>query len=146
MPQFFRQIVVDDQRALDEAVGLGVAGALETAGREIDHEMLAHLVDHGLDVLLLAGLQGFLGKPDIFPAALQIDQECQKARCVIAQQIIDQRPPERIEPPHHMQEYFEQPVKEPEKHRQSSFLHGLLARGSRPSSRSPANDPGFRAG
>jgi len=42
--------------------GLGVAGALKAAGREIDHEMLAHLVDHGLHVLLLAGLLRLFGK------------------------------------------------------------------------------------
>ena len=106
-------------------MGLGVAGALETAGREIDHEVLAHLVDHGLDVLLLAGLQRFLGKPDVFPAALQVDQECEKAREIITQQIVERRTQDRIDPPpHEMQEYLEQPVKEPEKHRQSSFVHG----------------------
>ena len=73
--------------------------ALKTAGREIDHEMLAHLVDHGLDVLLLAGLQRLFGKADFFPAALQVDQRRIKPRYPIAQQIIERRPPERIEPP-----------------------------------------------
>jgi hypothetical protein len=104
-------------------MGLGVAGALETAGREINHEMLAHFVDHGLDVLLLAGLYRLFGKPDLFPAALQIDQRGEKPCDPIAQEIIERMPPKRIKPPRHVQEYLEEPVQEPEKHRQSSFVH-----------------------
>src|SRR5215468_10985447 len=87
--------------------------------------MPAHLVDHGLDVLLLARLPGFFGQPDIFPAALQVDEPGQQARDMVAQEIIEWSPKPRIDPPpHKMHEDFEQTVEEPEKHRQSSFMYG----------------------
>ena len=116
---------MNDEGALHEAVGLGVAGPLEAAGRKIDDEMLTHLVDHGLNVLLLARLPSFLGKPDVFTAALQIDQPGQKACDMIAQERIEWWPQPWIDPPpHHMYEDFEQTIEEPEKHRQSSFMSG----------------------
>ena len=38
-------------------MGLGVAGAFETARRKIPDQMPTHLVDHGLDIFILARLR-----------------------------------------------------------------------------------------
>jgi hypothetical protein len=56
---------------------------------------------------------------------LKIDQRCQQPRRGFAQQVVERRPKKRLlEPPLEMQQNFEYPVKQPEKHRQIFPLAG----------------------
>ena len=71
LAQPFGQAVVDAELAAHEPMRLGVARPLETAAGKVAHEMPAHLVDHRLYVLVLAGERRLLGEADGFPAALR---------------------------------------------------------------------------
>jgi hypothetical protein len=74
MSKMLGQPGMDEEIAADDPVRLRISGALHPALRKIDEEMAAHLVDHHLQMLFLAGLRCFLRKPDRLAAALQIDQ------------------------------------------------------------------------
>src|SRR5258708_34639381 len=120
MPEGFRQVVGNDQFTAHEAVGLGIAGAFEAARREIQHQMTTHFVDHGLDILILAGLRRLLSQGDILAAAREIDQRRQEPRDRLAQHIVERRPQKRLlEPSLEMQQDIDNTVQESEKHRQS---------------------------
>src|SRR5216684_2540808 len=108
-------------------MGLGIAGAFEATLWEIDDQMTTHLVDHGLDILVFARLRSFLRQGDILAAALKIDQRRQQLRHGFAQQRVERRSQKRLlEPPLEMQQDFEYPVKQPEKHRQSALYQAPL--------------------
>jgi hypothetical protein len=88
--------------------------------------MPAHLVDHGLDILVLAGLRSLLCEGYVLSATPEIYQRGQKPSQRLAKQVVEGRSQKRLlESPFDVQQKFNDVVQEPEKHR-----HTLLDAGS----------------
>src|SRR5216683_565905 len=103
-------------------MGLGIAGAFEATLWGNECQITAHSVRSGSEHPGFPQLPGFLPPGDILAAALKIDQRRQQLRHGFAQQRVERRSQKwLLEPPLEMQQDFEYPVKQPEKHRQSSL-------------------------
>ena len=121
MPKILGQPLVDRQFAAHEPVGFGVAGAFEPALRKIAHEMATHFVDHGLRVLLFAGLRRFLGEPDIFPASAEVDEGGQEPGRGRAKDRVEGGAQEwLLDSTFEMKEDLDNAMNEPEEHRKST--------------------------
>jgi hypothetical protein len=84
--------------------------------------MGAHLVDHYLQMLLLAWLKPFFRQPESFVAALEIDQLRQQPRAGLAQEWVKPWPEdEEFDPTREVKKNGEQRVQKPENHRPSPF-------------------------
>src|SRR5574337_276232 len=115
--QILGQIVAHDELAAHETVRLGVAGALEAALREVAHKMAAHLDDHGLDVVILAGLRRLLGETDVLAAAGKVDERGEEMSERHAQRRVEGGPQERLlDAPFEVQKYLEQAMQKPQEH------------------------------
>ncbi len=99
VPQLLGQFVVDDELGPDHSVGLGVAGPLHLLRREILDEMVAHRVDHRLDVLLLVGLDRLVRQRQLLVLARQVDRPLQNGRGGVAEQAVPGAAEEGLEAP-----------------------------------------------
>src|SRR5688572_26560538 len=116
LAQMGGQIVVHRERGLHQAVRLGVPGALHLARLEVLAQMLAHGVDHALQTGLLIRIDLLLGESEAIILAAEIVEELDNNPRRIAQQPVEPRPEERLEPSLEMQEEHQDGMRGPEDH------------------------------